>query len=919
MKGKIVSWMVCAFILLGILSLCISNVVISADNNPVMPMASKPSVQDGYWNNTTTWGGSIPIILDDVSIGHNVTIALAYEECHNLTITSGGQLNMTTNQLNVSGDWDSSAGIYNFVTPTIRFTNNASLTSGYIDELTAYFYNITIDDDKELQINNNLVYEGVLNIGSGSARIYNVSNYISCVSPSAITSPVQLGNNESLDILRFQYSTASVNRNNIGDDQIFSSDVWCRDTGTSIMTLNGNLTCDTLNITTTTMFGSLTLDTSANNYNVTCEKLELGLDFFVWGTLKCRNSLIDIGSGGVRLNTGAILDGDTALIQCDGDFENGIDPTSDSTSHYTYDTSELQFTDNATYVGSVVEGYNITVDEGKILTLTDQYNGSATWYGVLEVNGKLITGTSWGDRIKTGFGNDLYEPLKVGVNGDLSEANIRLHDESAGSSSHIIPSATYESLGIYSSVDSTYTLKGDITILKGFNITPNPSSFFITLTVDTSVNNYNVTCDNLHLGSNGFLTVGELKCRDSTIDVGSGGITLDSYGKLDGDTALIKCGGNFTAPDSFPNDFIVDNSTLQFTDNGTYRAENVQAFNLVIDEGKTLIIDDIYNGSARWSGTMWVNGTLDTTTQNKGSPHRQQITTDFYGHFIPDILFVGENGDMSKANITIYGRPHTYYNIPEATYNTIKLYMTDSNWIGHGEFHLTGDIEILDRLWLLGNQYGDVELFTQGYNITSPELRVITATDNVTIHLNSSIIDVEEFVIAGDGLVYAENSTIYCSERWINADDSFDEGNSNVIFDGIIDQEIIHFNNVFYGLGVSNTDGVVTFMNNTNITNAVFIPDVVVELNDDMTVGVLYCDQVTIRSTDLNVDRYLFSPFGQRNITDTTFNKVILVPQLTAGEIATPILISIIPILILVAIISKFIMGTKDVTEGWMK
>ncbi len=109
---------------------------------------------NGVWNIGTTWGGACaascsegvdyPGSGDDVTIDSGTVTLTADAACNNITVVGGGTLTAQSYIITVSGNWDSSAGTFNYNTSTLKMTGTGKTlkpAGGWATRL----YNLTID------------------------------------------------------------------------------------------------------------------------------------------------------------------------------------------------------------------------------------------------------------------------------------------------------------------------------------------------------------------------------------------------------------------------------------------------------------------------------------------------------------------------------------------------------------------------------------------------------------------------------------------------------------------------------------------------------------------------------------------------------------------------------------------------------
>jgi ABC-type cobalt transport system substrate-binding protein len=361
-----------------------------------------------------------------------------------------------------------------------------------------------------------------------------------------------------------------------------------------------------------------------------------------------------------------------------------------------------------------------------------------------------------------------------------------------------------------------------------------------------------------------------LTLNGATIDIGSGGFAPGGadFG-LDLGTGLLQTDGDI---DNTDNGITWATSTIQITDNITYFG-TVVAHDLIIDIGKTLIIDD-GPGTGLWTGVMTVNGTLDTITNGD----IMQTGTGAYPAPLNPIV-LGPSGDLTSANISLRGTAGLAINAPAATYYDLSFSFSSA---GTTTFGLAGDIVVTNEFWIntITSASRILNFSTNDYNITCNSL-FQTGPGTITVSLNDSNVDIgaDGLVIATNGVLNGNTSSIELAGDWTNSG-TFISGDSTLIINGTVTQNITSGADTFSTVNITNTNSEINFTDDTNITNSTWGSGTTVILSSNMTINSFNATDFVVNSSIPSVTRYLFVPLANRTISNTTFNNVILVPPL---------------------------------------
>lgn len=826
-----------------------------------------PTWDDDYWNVT-----EINFTASSTTGGSGCTIELFENVTFNggLMVTVSDTVDGNDAHIRAGNDFDSSGGTFTFGTTILNFTADSDLTSAYTDTETSRFYSITIGDDVTVAHQNNIVYSGVLTIGSGSANFSNPTYLISTVSPSAITAPVILGNPAPLDVLRFQYSTTGVARTNIGGNQSFGTDVWLRDTGTSTMTMSGTLESDSLSIASTAMFSKLTLDTGAD-YGITTSNLSIAAGgFFELGELLCNGATLDIGSDGIILYDGSDLDMGTALIQTDGDFYIADVATPG--------TSTVQFTDNASIIDQATFS-NITIDVGKTVTTFDS-GGGVRYSGLLIVNGTLDTVTN-GDYMNLNDNTVGGEIVRVGPSGDISSADFEIWGDGA----YTIPEATYNKLSLEQNNVGTnqYVLTGDIIVTTEFSINALNDP---TRIIEFFTDDYNITSDTLVVSGSPGATNVSFNASVADIDTS---IIIGASGILNGNTSTINLAGIFTNSGTFDagtSSFILDGAGV--TDQGIASGGD-DFYNLEINNTHAtadivlqsdLIVTNIF--------TM-TDGTMDTGTNNPAINTTANVTIS--AGFV--IVSTGRTANWTFDGDTNYtdstAATQNLGNITVSSVVTLNSNITLENYTSTGNvfpsaytFHARGNFTLATASNMEDATLDMNGTVSQSIIFTSGTLRNLTisnsGTGNVTLSDDLTIGNITTTsTTCTFNLSSALNLTI-TGDVLLTSGTNIDMGTTGWNISGALNQSITSGGHIFPTMNITNSDANITFADDTNITTLDIGSGSALIFADDMTVGTMTVINTTMESSNLLVDRFLFVPLASRTITNTTFDKVNLIP-----------------------------------------
>lgn len=349
-------------------------------------------------------------------------------------------------------------------------------------------------------------------------------------------------------------------------------------TYTAVYFLSANVTCNLEGAIVTGLLyirpmsggTTVTLDTTAANHNITCGTLTVGTTGTQISILKCNDSTIDVGAGGITIGSsgsGACeIDADTSTIQTDGDWDS-------SAGTFTCDTSTVQITAscNVTLNGAQSGAFwNFIVDAGQTATVTAAYTYIDN---VTTCNGAISSDPS-AAYLLLAVNKAQATPLVMGGSGDISGMNAVYFRPNVN---YNIPSTTYNRLLV-----ATWGGVGNQTATPQGAINCNDSLIvYYSAIFDTdAVNNYGITCRKLQAGSGG--NYGIINCNGSIIDVGTNGVLLSAAGdKINADTSIIQCAGNWANSGTFT----CDSSTNIFTASASVDNNNQAFYNLYVDCG----------------------------------------------------------------------------------------------------------------------------------------------------------------------------------------------------------------------------------------------------------------------------------------------------------------------------------------------
>ena len=353
-------------------------------------------------------------VFHDVNAGVltvDVTTALTNEELYvlvNNDFTPGGTVAAKHVQIEgswtatgsetytVEGDWVNTAGTFTEGTSTVDFTGTGSITVNASCWNVAYrFHNVNAAATSQVStIGGSCInIRNVLTLGNGT-----LSGGRATLSANSGTPLVYGGAMLSNSDFKFDGKTGPITV-----AAATYPDLWfASNQATTNFELAGNISCNQLSIYGNLASTTSSLDTTVNNYSITCNTLKVGNSGAVdkYGTLKLNSSTVDI-NGNVLIYTsdggGAnSIDGDTATINVMGNWTNSDTFIADSTT-VILDGSSQTISGSTTFydlVKDVVSSDTLTITNGSTQTVSGSLTLAGRSGNILNLRSAL-PGTQW--------------------------------------------------------------------------------------------------------------------------------------------------------------------------------------------------------------------------------------------------------------------------------------------------------------------------------------------------------------------------------------------------------------------------------------------------------------------------------------------------------------------------------------------
>lgn len=271
------------------------------------------------------------------------------------------------------------------------------------------------------------------------------------------------------------------------------------------------------------------------------------------------------------------------------------------------------------------------------------------------------------------------------------------------------------------------------------------------------------------------------------------------------------------------------------------------------------------SGGALTEGTGYVNciGTVQQTITQGANDFYNMIVNNT--HATQEVIFAGTQLNVTGILTFIDGQIDFDTNNPfinttgNVTISAITSISHGSNpWSFIGTTYFTdshttaqniGDISVPGTLYLLSDCHTE--------NITVNETGTLDLTANEILTINGNVT--------------------------FNTTTTFNRGSTIWFLNGTINQTITASEHQLHELYVYNTGGNITFVNDTNISWLRMFANTSLILSDNMTVSRLYLTGVTggrisVSSNNSSVTRYFFNPIAHRNVANTDFTTVTLIP-----------------------------------------
>ncbi len=285
----------------------------------------------------------------------------------------------------VSGDWEHGNGTFNYANSTIDMTGTGTLKIDNASWWTKPIYNLTAaaaGQTTTVFTGKGITVANVLTLGTGTVNGGDINLNKGSGTP-LVTAGATLSNTV------FKYD------GNPGPITVAGTtypNLWLAATGAASVTFNlgGDISCANLNLYGNQVNRTSVLDTTVNDYNITCNQLRVGHNGFTddYATLKLNNSTVDISgdltiypSDGSGTN---IIDADNATINVGGNWGNSDTFTAD-TSTVVFDGGNQMLSGSTTFNNlSKTESSNDSTDVTLTFdnTATQMVNGTLTLDGL---------------------------------------------------------------------------------------------------------------------------------------------------------------------------------------------------------------------------------------------------------------------------------------------------------------------------------------------------------------------------------------------------------------------------------------------------------------------------------------------------------------------------------------------------------
>lgn len=341
-------------------------------------------------------------------------------------------------------------------------------------------------------------------------------------------------------------------------------------------------------------------------------------------------------------------------------------------------------------------------------------------------------------------------------------------------------------------------------------------------------------------------------------------VIIEHLDVIDGNVEILEFDGSFTK--SGTGTFTAGTSTLRFMTSANYNC-STSIYNITIDDNVLVTLDSTLS----YNGVLTIDGTTGGGITG-GDYHIITLDTELTP------LVIGSNGLLTGIDYFGYVLRDDVNIASSSNYGDIKIFNFGGMFSHTGTFQ--GEITCENMEIFSGWPVGAVTVDTGGYALTTGGL-TISSLWTTTLKCNSSVIDIgaNGLIIDSGGIVDADTSTIEIAGELDNSG-SFVSGESTVIIDGTGTQNITTGGDAFATLNITNSNDLVTFVDDTNITSSTWESGINVELGDNMTINSWNVTDTIINSTNPAIERYLFVPIANRTITNTTFNNVTLIPPI---------------------------------------
>ncbi|MBA7524333.1 hypothetical protein ES705_16470 [subsurface metagenome] len=353
----------------------------------------------------------------DIDGGLNVATGTLDLNSYDITISSDvyidGVLTCSAGeQITVGGNWDSSAGTFNYNTSTVDLTGTGNLkTPGGWNG--TYFYNLKVAAANETTTM--LSHVGVadtLTLGNATGTLTDGAFSFNVTLKKNSGAPLSHGG-ATIAISRIIYRPSNGTVTVTGEDyEISYLELYPSDSGATF-NLGGNVTVPTGTFWLHAPNGTSNVVCNTQNYSLTASRLWFGYSTtYGTTTLNCGTSTIDIGTSGVVVVTDGgshILNLSSATVTCEGNWQ---------LSAGTGTITQIPGTSTVTFDG----------------TGTSTLTGSTTFY--------VLISTTTGKNLK--FTSDIV----IGVTNHLNFENITLRSTSSGATWYLNLSGDQDVSGV---------------------------------------------------------------------------------------------------------------------------------------------------------------------------------------------------------------------------------------------------------------------------------------------------------------------------------------------------------------------------------------------------------------------------------------------------------------------------------------